>query len=112
MPQPSWWVSVRPPRWAKPVKLNTMSVGTLQFMARSWHMDQAYHALAQTRGLRDAGKWVTRRMGREGGTSPGRPLQQARARFLVQYDRVADQGVIRTQDIVDFRHCRFACDQV
>jgi hypothetical protein len=33
MPQPSWWVSVRPPRWANPVKLKTMSVGTLQFMA-------------------------------------------------------------------------------
>jgi hypothetical protein len=46
MPQPSWWVSVRPPRWAKPVKLKTMSVGTLQFMASNWHMGQAYHALA------------------------------------------------------------------
>jgi hypothetical protein len=29
---------VRPPRVTKPVKLNTISVGTLQFMPSNWHM--------------------------------------------------------------------------
>jgi hypothetical protein len=38
MPQPSAWWSVRPPRWAKPVKLNVTSVGVLQFIPSSWHM--------------------------------------------------------------------------
>src|SRR5687767_2821435 len=38
MPQPSAWWSVRPPRCAKPVKLNVTSVGVLQFIPSSWHM--------------------------------------------------------------------------
>jgi hypothetical protein len=29
---------VRPPRCAKPVKLNVTSVGVLQFIPSSWHM--------------------------------------------------------------------------
>src|SRR5437764_14533880 len=38
MPQPSAWWSVRPPRCAKPEKLNVTSVGVLQFIPSSWHM--------------------------------------------------------------------------
>jgi hypothetical protein len=38
MPQPSVWWSVRPPRWANPVKLKVTSVGVLQFIPSSWHM--------------------------------------------------------------------------
>src|SRR3569832_238142 len=39
MPQPAAWWAVLPPRCAKPLKLNVTSVGVLQFIPRSWHMD-------------------------------------------------------------------------
>src|SRR5476649_588510 len=70
---------------AKPVKLNTMSVGTLQFIPRSWHMvwfsvvtAEPYHAP---------------------------PV------FLVQQHRMAHQLIITAQKFIDFRHRRFAGDQ-
>src|SRR5689334_4217548 len=39
IPQPSRWSSVFPPRAEKPSKEKQMSVGTLQFIPSSWHMD-------------------------------------------------------------------------
>src|SRR4051812_47414541 len=103
MPQPSWWVSVRPPRMAKPVKLNTMSVGTLQFIPRSWHMGVAYHSRP--------GNYVGWKS-----VAPSDKLCQDACicrkalRFsnlrnlLMQQDWLAHQGIVRPEKVIDFLH--------
>src|SRR5215471_3457898 len=39
IPHPSAWSAVLPPRAQNPSKEKQMSVGTLQFIPSSWHMD-------------------------------------------------------------------------
>src|SRR5476649_2089470 len=101
MPQPSWWVSVRPPRRAKPVKLNTMSVGTLQFMARSWHMASG-------------GEWDSRTLPCGARAAQGRPrtAPARQAAGLMQQHRLAHQRIVAAEEFVDFRHRRLAGDQL
>src|SRR5471032_2037181 len=104
MPQPSWWVSVRPPRMAKPVKLNTMSVGTLQFIASSWHMvGRGESGQTHLTTLARAGKpqrKPRRHDGRQGGENS------------VQQHRLAHQRIVAAEEFVDFRHRRLARDQL